>query len=128
MTVATPTRTDEELASTALGRGPGDREALGELLERHSGHLFNFFALQVRNSALAEDLVQEVFMRVIRARERFEPGRPFRPWLWTIAHNLARNARRRRATDSQTRLSRAERLENAAGAAEVFAMAVARAA
>jgi RNA polymerase sigma-70 factor, ECF subfamily len=96
MTVATETRTDEQLARTALGRGDGDREALGELLERHSGPLFGFFALQVGDATLAEDLVQEVFMRVIGAGGRFDPRRQFRPWLWTIAPNLAKSARSRR--------------------------------
>jgi RNA polymerase sigma-70 factor (ECF subfamily) len=104
MTVATETRTDDELAQAALGRGGGDREALGELLQRHSGALFGFFALQVGDPTLAEDLVQEAFTRVIGARERFDSRRPFRPWLWTIAHNLAKTARSRRhhAQDHQS--------------------------
>lgn len=96
MTVATETRTDEQLTRAALGRDGGDREALGELLERHSGPLFGFFALQGGDTALAEDLVQEVFVRVISAGGRFDSRRLFRPWLWTIAHNLAKTARSRR--------------------------------
>jgi RNA polymerase sigma-70 factor (ECF subfamily) len=98
MSAMTEATTIDETAAQALGSGPGNREALGELLEHFADSLLGFFMLQMGDRAQAEDLVQEVFLRVIRSRTRFQPGRPFRPWLWTIAHNLARTARARRQT------------------------------
>jgi RNA polymerase sigma-70 factor (ECF subfamily) len=47
---------------------------------------------------MARDLVQGVFERVIRARDRLPQDGGFRPWLWTIALNLGRNAKRQGAT------------------------------
>jgi RNA polymerase sigma-70 factor (ECF subfamily) len=115
---------DESLAAEALGPGPGRQSALGELLERHAESLHRFFALQFRDRSLAEDLVQEVFERVVRARERFRPGHDFKPWLWTIARNLARSVRRSQraapgmvsleATESPEEVSLSDRLANEA--------------
>jgi RNA polymerase sigma-70 factor (ECF subfamily) len=85
---------DEALAALAQGGSPQAREALGLLLTRHAGPLQRFFLLQLRDAGQAEDLVQEVFLRVIRSQERFDPQRPFRPWLWAIARNLLRSAMR----------------------------------
>jgi len=45
----------------------------------------------------AEDLIQETFRRVVAALHRFEPGRPFAPWFFTILRNVARNAAGARA-------------------------------
>ena len=51
----------------------------------------------VGNRELAEDLAQEVFLRVFRARESYQPGAKFSTWLFTIANNVASNARRSKA-------------------------------
>ncbi|MBN1477282.1 sigma-70 family RNA polymerase sigma factor [Candidatus Sumerlaeota bacterium] len=87
-------QTDEELAARSADSGPGADEALGELLTRHGRRLHRFFAMQFRDGELVRDLVQGVFERAIQARGRLPRDQGFRPWLWTIAINLAHNTRR----------------------------------
>jgi RNA polymerase sigma-70 factor, ECF subfamily len=52
-----------------------------------------------RNQADAEDLVQDTYLKALRASDRFEPGTNLRAWLFTILHNTARNRVRDRAHD-----------------------------
>ena len=77
----------------ALGRG--DLSAFDDLFERWSGRLVRYLERMVRDSATAEELCQEAFLRVYRARERYEPGSRFSTWLYRIATNLALNELRR---------------------------------
>jgi RNA polymerase sigma-70 factor (ECF subfamily) len=65
----------------------GGAAAFEELYRRHKGGLFRFVLRSVRERALAEELFQEIWMRVIEARERYEPQARFTTWLYTIAHN-----------------------------------------
>jgi RNA polymerase sigma-70 factor (ECF subfamily) len=58
--------------------------------------------MQFGESELATDLTQEAFTRVIGASERLPDGEGFRPWLWTIAINLAHSQRRRRVAAPPT--------------------------
>jgi RNA polymerase sigma-70 factor, ECF subfamily len=74
----------------------GDPESFGALLARHRTPLVNFFLRMVRDPALAEDLAQEVFLRVYKARGRWKPDAKFSTWLYRIATNLALNALRDR--------------------------------
>jgi RNA polymerase sigma-70 factor (ECF subfamily) len=70
----------------------GDEASFELLLQRYRTPLVNFLHRMVRDAALAEDLAQEVFLRVYRARRRYEPGAKFTTWLFRIATNLALNA------------------------------------
>ncbi len=74
----------------------GDAESFGELLRRYRSPLVSFFARMVRDRALAEDLAQEVFLRVYKSRERYQPEARFTTWLYRIATNLALNTLRDR--------------------------------
>ena len=74
----------------------GDEGSFGELLRRHRAPLANYFRRMLRDPALAEDLAQEVFLRVYQARERYRPDARFTTWLYRIATNLALNAIRDR--------------------------------
>lgn len=76
--------TDEELM---LAYGAGDVAAFQTLYSRHRGPLFRHLARQVRDAALAEELFQDVWQRVITARERYRPDAKFATWLYQIAHN-----------------------------------------
>src|SRR3989304_1509696 len=80
----------------------GDAESFEELLRRHRRPVVNFFSRMVRDRALAEDLAQEVFLRVYQARQRYKPEARFTTWLYRIATNLALNAIRDRK-DGQSR-------------------------
>jgi RNA polymerase sigma-70 factor (ECF subfamily) len=79
----------------------GDAESFELLLRRHRTPLVNYFSRMVRDRALAEDLAQEVFLRVYRARDRYQPEARFTTWLYRIATNLALNAIRDRRGTSQ---------------------------
>jgi RNA polymerase sigma-70 factor, ECF subfamily len=74
----------------------GDVESFEALLNRHRVPLLSYFVRMVRDQALAEDLTQEVFLRVYQARERYQPEARFTTWLYRIATNLALNAIRDR--------------------------------
>ena len=73
----------------------GDDAAFDALFERWASKLLRFLERMVRNEAVAEELVQETFLRVHRARARYAPDAKFSTWLYTIASNVARNELRR---------------------------------
>ena len=63
-----------------------------QLLERHRGPVIHFLYRMVQNQAVAEELAQEVFLRVYRSRATYEPTAKFTTWLFRIATHLALNA------------------------------------
>ncbi len=73
-----------------------DAGAFEELVARYQDRLIAVLEHLVRGRDQAEDLAQEVFLRVFRARKRYRPGARFSTWLFTIANNVASNALRRR--------------------------------
>jgi RNA polymerase sigma factor (sigma-70 family) len=75
----------------------GDREAFGVLVTRYQEPAFRAAYVIVRDSAAAEDIAQDAFIRAYRGLGRFEEGRPFRPWLLRIVTNLALNEVRARS-------------------------------
>lgn len=70
--------------------------AFEELVQRYQGRLLTVLMHLVGNATEAEDLAQEVFLRVYRARAKYEPKSKFSTWVFTIANNLALNALRAR--------------------------------
>jgi RNA polymerase sigma-70 factor (ECF subfamily) len=84
--------TDEELMARYQ---KGEVAAFAELVSRHEKRLWNFVRRFVADSATAEDLLQEVFLRVVRSAGEWQPSAKFSTWLLTIARNLCTdNARR----------------------------------
>jgi RNA polymerase sigma-70 factor (ECF subfamily) len=75
-----------------LGVRAGDETSFELLLQRYRIPLVNFLYRMVRDSAQAEDLAQEVFLRVYRARKDYAPSAKFTTWLFRIATNLALNS------------------------------------
>jgi RNA polymerase sigma-70 factor, ECF subfamily len=75
----------------------GHDVALNDLMERHATPVFHFLCRMVSNEDDANDLAQETFVRVFRARTSFRTNEKFSTWLYTIAANLARNHFRWRA-------------------------------
>ena len=84
--------------------------AFEELMLRYQGRLVTILTHLVGNRDQAEDLAQEVFLRVYRARKRYVPGAKFSTWLFTIANNVASNARRSRARRPSWSLRRHRRV------------------
>ncbi len=66
----------------------GDRAALDALVERHHASLVRYFHLQSRSRETAEDLAQEVWIRVIRHRDDYRPTAKFTTYIFSIARNL----------------------------------------
>jgi RNA polymerase sigma-70 factor, ECF subfamily len=72
----------------------GDGASFGVLLEKHRSSVVHFLYRMVQNTAVAEELAQEVFLRVYRSRATYEPTAKFTTWLFRIATHLALNALR----------------------------------
>lgn len=85
-------RTDEALMAAYLA---GDRRAFVELLERYRVELHQFLARFLGSTAAADDVFQETFLQVHIAGHSFDQARSFKPWLFTIAANKARDWHRR---------------------------------
>ena len=83
------TRSDVQLM---LDVKSGDEESFGILLQKYRSPMVNFLYRMVRDAATAEDLAQEAFLRVYRARKQYSPSAKFTTWLFRIATNLALNS------------------------------------
>jgi RNA polymerase sigma-70 factor (ECF subfamily) len=75
----------------------GDPQAFGTLVDRYQTRLLNFINRTIGDRERAEDLVQEVFIRVFRHLHRFDQTKKFSTWIYTIASNLAKNELRNRS-------------------------------
>ncbi len=93
---------DEQVLADFLA---GSEAAFALLVRRYSRDLFQFVARFVRNTAAAEDVVQETFVQVHQSAEGFDASRRFRPWLFTIAANKARDHLRGKARKKEVSLA-----------------------
>ena len=84
--------TDEQLMRACRD---GRHDALEELYRRHHRAIFAFIVRLVQDHQLAEDLVQETFLRVFGSRKRWQPRSKFTSWLYRIARNLCIDEKRR---------------------------------
>lgn len=66
----------------------GQVELLALLFERHHRKVFGFFLRLTGDRALSEDLTQELFLRMLKARNTWKSGTAFPPWMYCIARNL----------------------------------------
>src|SRR5438105_10735757 len=85
---------DSAVVTAFLG---GEERAFTELVERYQTRLLNFINRTIGDRERAEDLVQEVFIRVFRHLHRFDQTKKFSTWIYTIASNLAKNELRNRS-------------------------------
>lgn len=81
------------------------------MVRRYQGRLVRLFHHIGPSREVAEDLTQEVFLRIYRSRANYEPGAKFATWIFTIAGNVARNAarthgRRKEVIEADTRRGR----------------------
>jgi RNA polymerase sigma-70 factor, ECF subfamily len=75
----------------------GDAESFGVLVKRYERELYLFLVRFVGDRTLAEDIFQEAFLQVHQSVEQFDVSKRFRPWLFTIAANKARDVLRAQA-------------------------------
>lgn len=89
----TPGAAGQELsdAEVMLRVKTGDRGAFDYLVQKYRRPIISFMYRMARSTAAAEDLAQEVFLRVYRSRESYEASAKFTTWLYRIATNLAVN-------------------------------------
>jgi RNA polymerase sigma-70 factor (ECF subfamily) len=85
---------DAGVVTSFLG---GEERAFQELVDRYQTRLLNFVYRTIGDREKAEDLVQEVFIRVYRHLHRFDRAKKFSTWIYTIASNLAKNELRNRS-------------------------------
>jgi len=98
-------RSDEQLFEAFCA---GEGEAFAELVRRYERPLYSFLAKFLGQGALAEDVFQETFLQVHVSAKSFEAGRRFRPWLYAIAANKARDALRRQSRQPTVQLTGGE--------------------
>jgi RNA polymerase sigma-70 factor, ECF subfamily len=96
----------------------GDALAFDELFERWEHRVFGYFLRRTRSRDRAQDLYQELFLRVHRARDSFDPERPFAPWLFGIAHRLLIDDVRRAHRRNESSLDEERAISNGRVASE----------
>jgi RNA polymerase sigma-70 factor, ECF subfamily len=84
--------TDAELMQCYV---EGDEAAFREIVNRYKNSLYAFLKQFLNQSDLVDDVFQETFLQLFTSRESFDPSRPLRPWLFTIAANKAKDALRK---------------------------------
>jgi RNA polymerase sigma-70 factor (ECF subfamily) len=82
---------DDPDAELMLGVRDGDEESFGILLDKHKNSLVHFLYRMVQERAVSEELAQEVFLRIYRSRQSYEPTARFTTWMFRIASHVALN-------------------------------------
>lgn len=80
----------------------GDAQAFDGLFQRYAPAVHGYLLKLVGDRATAEDLAQATFLSLVKSRGRFAKGSPFKPWLYAIATNAARDSVRRRKPEDLT--------------------------
>jgi RNA polymerase sigma-70 factor (ECF subfamily) len=108
----TPAAADESALDHALMAriGAGDHAAFRQLVERHQNAVIGTVAKMLGNPSEAEDISQQVFLRIWRNAKRYRPDAKFTTYLFTITRNLVFNETRRRSRKKE--VSSDEREEN----------------
>lgn len=89
----TTNETSADLGAALMSKvRAGDHAAFARLVELHQRAVLNMVFRYVGNRATAEELAQDVFVRVFRARETYEPKAKFETWLYRIVFNVCVNA------------------------------------
>jgi RNA polymerase sigma-70 factor (ECF subfamily) len=95
--------TDEDLLARYR---KGQAEAFGVLVGRYERELYGYLRRYLGDGVLAEDVFQNTFLQLVVKIGQYEPGRPVRPWLYTIATNQAIDALRRQGRHQALSLDR----------------------
>ncbi|MBC7924302.1 MAG: sigma-70 family RNA polymerase sigma factor [Bryobacteraceae bacterium] len=78
----------------------GDTGLLAEIFERHNRQVYGFFYRMTGSRELSEDLVQDVFLRILRYRETYQPKTSFSAWMYGIARNAMIDQMRKRRPEA----------------------------
>jgi len=108
-------RTDPTDESLMIRFQSGDRAAFTVLVRRHQGPLFNFALRYLRSSPVAEEVVQDAFVRVVQNAAEFKHEARFSTWLYTIARNLCIDQTRKRALRRHPSLDEPKKAEEGDG-------------
>jgi RNA polymerase sigma-70 factor (ECF subfamily) len=108
-------RTDQTDESLMIRFQSGDRAAFTVLVRRHQGPLFNFALRYLRSSPVAEEVVQDAFVRVVQNAAEFKHEARFSTWLYTIARNLCIDQTRKRALRRHPSLDEPKKAEEGDG-------------
>lgn len=94
--------TDESLMSSI---SKGDKRAFDEIYARYSSPLLGYFMRMMwRDREKAEDFVHDIFAKIIRNPNSFDPSRKFKTWLYSVANNMCKNEYKRQEVRSNTSL------------------------
>ncbi|MBX3442190.1 MAG: RNA polymerase sigma factor [Planctomyces sp.] len=86
----------------------GDDAAFSELVVKYQDRLVGLLGNMIGSHEHAEDLAQDVFLRIFRARHGYEPNAKFSTWLFAVAHNVACNSKRSKVRRKEVQLQPAE--------------------
>ncbi len=89
----------------------GDLEKLGVLFDRHHRTIFNFFLRLTGDRGVGEDLVQEVFLRILRFRHTYRSDAAFTTWMYQIARNVGADHFRKRKHETREELGEEQEKE-----------------
>ena len=98
----------------------GNLQLLGQLFERYQMPLLNFFLRMSGDRALSEDLVQDVFFRILKFRQTYRGDTPFTTWMYQIARNARVDHFRKRKPESATNEEMASSADTRPSPAEQF--------
>ena len=108
-------RTDPTDESLMIRFQSGDRAAFTVLVRRHQGPLFNFALRYLRSPPVAEEVVQDAFVRVVQNAAEFKHEARFSTWLYTIARNLCIDQTRKRSLRRHPSLDEPKKAEEGDG-------------
>lgn len=91
-----PQPNEPDLEQLMVRYQAADSEAAALLIDRLSPRLYRFFASQMGSRSDADDMLQDVWLRIHRVRHTYRPGRPFLPWVYAIAHRVRVDGYRKR--------------------------------
>jgi RNA polymerase sigma-70 factor (ECF subfamily) len=104
---------DDPDVETMLRVKEGDESAFRALFRKHSPRVLQFMRRYVGDDAVADELTQDVFVQIFKARGRYQPDARFSTWLYAIATNLCRNELRRSEHQLRVRPQKVEHEEDA---------------
>jgi RNA polymerase sigma-70 factor (ECF subfamily) len=93
----------------------GDRDAFTHLVHRHKQNVFQFVLSKVKDRELASDLTQDVFVKLFKSAELYQPSGKFRSWLFRMAQNICIDYRRKYQKVSILSLHNKNETENELG-------------